>query len=328
MSEKRTDTNKDCKPDQIVFYEDGKAQRSEQDSNFDGRVDIWIIYGPDGKPSRQEIDTNGDGKRDRFVQLQDGVARHQLDDKNGDGKPDSTLYFAGSQPEKLEEDTNFDTRTDRTVTFRGGKPAVIEEDKNFDDKWDALAEFNPDGSKKSEQQDSNDDGKYDVTIHYANGKKVASRRTPTRTESPMSHATSGRIARREAWTTTAASDPGQLRRASSGARPRTRTATAGRLVSCDTAAESREEIDTRTRVMPTWSGSSTPASACGGGGQRGDSSRGRTTWDGDTRSGAADTNADAKLDTFIDSRAGERGARKRTATGTEDRRPYVLTPRA
>src|SRR5207344_1837023 len=55
---------------------------------------------------------------------------------------------------------------------RGGKPAVIEEDKDFDDKPDALAEFNPDGSKKSEQQDTNKDGKYDVTILYANGVKV------------------------------------------------------------------------------------------------------------------------------------------------------------
>ena len=49
---------------------------------------------------------------------------------------------------------------------------MIEEDKDFDDKPDALAEFNPDGSKKSEQQDTNDDGKYDVTIHYAKGAKV------------------------------------------------------------------------------------------------------------------------------------------------------------
>src|SRR5262245_31244102 len=52
ISEKRTDTNKDCKADQTVFYEDGKPARAEQDTNFDGRVDLWIVYGPDGKPAR------------------------------------------------------------------------------------------------------------------------------------------------------------------------------------------------------------------------------------------------------------------------------------
>ena len=113
LAEKRTDTNGDGRHDEVVFYEDGKPERAESDTNYDGRVDLWITYDADGKPAAQERDTNGDGKRDQWIQLEDGVPRNQRDDKNGDGKPDATLHFARRQPEQLEEDANFDGRIDR-----------------------------------------------------------------------------------------------------------------------------------------------------------------------------------------------------------------------
>src|SRR5687767_7711150 len=65
LVERRADTNKDCRQDEFVFYENGIAARAERDTDFDGRVDAFLYYEEDGKtPARQDQDTNKDGKND------------------------------------------------------------------------------------------------------------------------------------------------------------------------------------------------------------------------------------------------------------------------
>ena len=98
LSEKRTDTNEDCRPDEFVYYREGKAERAERDQDFDGRIDVWLYFGPDGQPLRQEQDTTGDGKADRWITHHGGRPRTQLDDRNADGKPDATLHYQGELP--------------------------------------------------------------------------------------------------------------------------------------------------------------------------------------------------------------------------------------
>jgi azurin len=43
LSQKRSDTNQDCRHDEFVFYVNGKAERAERDRDFDGRIDVWIF---------------------------------------------------------------------------------------------------------------------------------------------------------------------------------------------------------------------------------------------------------------------------------------------
>jgi hypothetical protein len=90
IAEKKADTNKDCRHDQHVFYVDGVAQRAERDTDFDGRLDVWVFYEEDGKtPARQDQDVDGNGEKDRWVTFREGRPSTQLDDRNGDGLADS-----------------------------------------------------------------------------------------------------------------------------------------------------------------------------------------------------------------------------------------------
>ena len=68
ISEKRVDKNHDCKPDEIIYYTDGKPERAEADTDLDGKMDVWTWFEKDGKTlGRQEQDTNKDGKADRWI---------------------------------------------------------------------------------------------------------------------------------------------------------------------------------------------------------------------------------------------------------------------
>ena len=66
LAEKRTDTNRDCKPNEVVHYENGRPVRAELDRSGDGAFDTWLVYEADGKTlAREELDTDADGQRDR-----------------------------------------------------------------------------------------------------------------------------------------------------------------------------------------------------------------------------------------------------------------------
>ena len=62
IAEKRSDTNHDCRHDEIVHYVDGVAERAERDTDHDGRSDVWQYFDEDGStPARQDEDSDGDG---------------------------------------------------------------------------------------------------------------------------------------------------------------------------------------------------------------------------------------------------------------------------
>ena len=58
------------------------------------------------------------------------------------------------------------------MRYQDGEIAVVEDDRSGDGKVDLRAEFNPDGSKRREQQDTSGDGTFDVLIVYKQGRKV------------------------------------------------------------------------------------------------------------------------------------------------------------
>jgi hypothetical protein len=230
VSEKRSDKNKDCRPDEIVYYAEGRPERAESDTDLDGRMDVWTFFEADGKTfGRQEQDTNKNGKADRWIQYRGGKPATQLDDRNGDARPDSTLFYEGDHPAALEEDTNLDGENDRWVTYRAGKTAVVEQDRDFDGDKDLRAELEPDGSKRLEQQDTKSDGKYDVWIHFEKGEKV---RVEEDTNADakvdvVTHTRGEEILRRGRRDSRLRSWPSS-RRARSAGRRATRTATARR----------------------------------------------------------------------------------------------------
>ena len=61
-----SDTNKDGKPDQWQYYENGQIVRTESDTNFDGKIDE-IGHFASGKLVKVEKDSDYDGKMDKWV---------------------------------------------------------------------------------------------------------------------------------------------------------------------------------------------------------------------------------------------------------------------
>src|SRR5262245_37810385 len=79
---KKRDLNGDGICDETVFYKNELPEHAESDTNFDGKIDLWIRYDLSGKEIAQEIDANFDGKVDRWITLEDGKPKIQRDDKN------------------------------------------------------------------------------------------------------------------------------------------------------------------------------------------------------------------------------------------------------
>src|SRR5574338_988424 len=161
---KKRDLNGDGICDETVFYKNELPEHAEVDTNYDGKIDLWIRYDLAGKEIAQERDTNFDGKVDQWTTLEDGKPKVQRNDKHGDGKPESVTYYENGERTRSEEDTNGDGRIDQWITYAAGKPAKVETDTDGDGKVDVRAEFGADGNKTVELQDTDRDGRFDVTI--------------------------------------------------------------------------------------------------------------------------------------------------------------------
>jgi hypothetical protein len=69
------DRNGDGTADVVVIYDDGDgghAVQGEIDTDLDGRVDRWEVFGPDGALLRVGTSSRGDGRADVW---QDGSSR-------------------------------------------------------------------------------------------------------------------------------------------------------------------------------------------------------------------------------------------------------------
>jgi hypothetical protein len=53
--------------DTFYFYDSGVLIRQEVDSNYDGKIDIWIYLYKSIYISKYEVDTDFDGKADKVV---------------------------------------------------------------------------------------------------------------------------------------------------------------------------------------------------------------------------------------------------------------------
>ena len=107
------DTNLDGIKDVVrTFNQKGEAIREESDSDYDGRIDIWINF-VDGRIAQEDVDTNKDGKADVWKFYVNGNLQRVRRDRNFDGKPDVWEMYTKGRLERLGFDDTYDGHVDR-----------------------------------------------------------------------------------------------------------------------------------------------------------------------------------------------------------------------
>jgi hypothetical protein len=107
------DTNLDGIKDVVrTFNAKGEAQHEEADTDYDGRIDVWIDF-VDGRMSIEKIDTNHDGKPDIWKYYVNGRLSRIQRDTQFDGKPDIWEIYGKGRLERMGMDVNFDGHVDR-----------------------------------------------------------------------------------------------------------------------------------------------------------------------------------------------------------------------
>mgnify|MGYP001230990366 CR=1 FL=1 len=107
------DTNLDGIKDVVrTFNQKGEALHEEADSDYDGKIDIWLNF-VDGRIAQEDIDTNKDGKPDVWKFYTNGQLQRIRRDRNGDGKPDVWEIYSKGRLERMGMDENSDGHVDR-----------------------------------------------------------------------------------------------------------------------------------------------------------------------------------------------------------------------
>lgn len=107
------DTNLDGIKDVVrTFNEKGEALKEEADTNYDGRVDVWISF-VQGRIAEENIDSNRDGKPDVWKVYNAGLLSRVKRDRNLDGKPDVWEIYAKGKLERMGLDDTYDGQVDR-----------------------------------------------------------------------------------------------------------------------------------------------------------------------------------------------------------------------
>ncbi|MBK6690885.1 MAG: hypothetical protein IPG50_01535 [Myxococcales bacterium] len=107
------DTNLDGIKDVVrTFNNKGEALREEADTNYDGRVDVWISF-VQGRLAEENLDTNADGRPDVWKAYTNGTLARIKRDRNGDGKPDVWEIYTRGRLERMGLDETMDGHVDR-----------------------------------------------------------------------------------------------------------------------------------------------------------------------------------------------------------------------
>ncbi|MCH8890570.1 MAG: hypothetical protein IH827_05795 [Myxococcales bacterium] len=198
------DADRDGVPEQIRFFDPDSMLllRLEQDSNFDGNLDIWNTY-TDGKLTARVRDTSGDGNADVWERYEGDRMTHRTIDRDHDGVADAFYIYGGGILVEERHDANNDGIVDRQISYQNLFRVRAEEDRDFDGNMDVWTTYGishgkevverveqatkgsgpPDrietydtSTGKSQlsklEEDRNGDGTVDVTSYYENGKLV------------------------------------------------------------------------------------------------------------------------------------------------------------
>jgi len=99
-----------------------------EDTNHDGRPDVWRYYDARGELTHVTIDSNFDGHPDREEQYRHGSLSRRETDRNFDHRIDLVEDFDPSTHEHVKStvDADFDGRADLLVLFQDGRPVHSE----------------------------------------------------------------------------------------------------------------------------------------------------------------------------------------------------------
>jgi hypothetical protein len=107
------DTNLDGIKDVVrTFNAKGEALKEEADTNYDGKIDVWINF-VDGRIASVEQDTTRSGKADVWKFYVNGQLQRIRRDRNGDGKPDVWEIYTNGRLERMGVDETHDGHVDR-----------------------------------------------------------------------------------------------------------------------------------------------------------------------------------------------------------------------
>ena len=198
------DADRDGVPEQIRFFDPDSMLllRLEQDSNFDGNLDIWNTY-TEGKLTARVRDTSGDGNADVWERYKDDRMTHRTIDRDHDGIADAFYIYGGGILVEERHDANNDGIVDRQISYQNLFRVRAEEDRDRDGNMDVWTTYGishgkevververstkgsgpPDrietydtSTGKSQlsklEEDRDGDGTIDVTSRYENGKLV------------------------------------------------------------------------------------------------------------------------------------------------------------
>jgi hypothetical protein len=198
------DADEDGKPEQIRFFdpESMVLLRSEQDSNFDGVLDIWSTYEA-GRLVARVRDTNDDAEADVWEHYENDRMTHRTIDRDRNGVADAFYQYAGGILVEERHDANNDGSVDRRIRYQNLFRQSAEEDLDRDGQMDVWTLYGvshgkevvvrieraskgngaPDvfetydistGTSMLEklEEDRDGNGTVDVTSRYENGKLV------------------------------------------------------------------------------------------------------------------------------------------------------------
>jgi hypothetical protein len=130
---RETDVNGDGRKDVIRYYDDdGRSLREEADRNFDGKMDIVLVF-QDGKVVRKELDENHDGRIDTklFFDAAGKLLRAERDlagrSTESRWQPDRWEYYEDGRMVRMGTDLDGDhkvDRWDRDLEYRAAKEAA------------------------------------------------------------------------------------------------------------------------------------------------------------------------------------------------------------
>ncbi len=199
------DVDDDGRPEQVRYFDprSGKILREERDSDYDGRMDAWLVYS-DGVLSERVLDSSGDGRsdvwehyaagqlrermldrnddsvQDAFFRYQDDALAEERHDADDDGRIDLTIHYENLRRVRAEEDLDRDGRIDTWTTYQteGGQdhPARVEHDSKGRGSPDVVETYEVEQGKAllaRREEDLDGDGDADVVSIYEHGKLVA-----------------------------------------------------------------------------------------------------------------------------------------------------------
>ncbi|WDP84379.1 MAG: hypothetical protein HUN05_03795 [Desulfobacter sp.] len=189
-----TDKNQDKVMDQTIFFSaTGAREKLADDTNFNGRPDMWQFYKNNGL-ERLERDENGDGKTDLKVFYGPGAVKKRLTrDSDFNGYFETCQVYDDPQWTLVTtQDFNRDHHPDICTCYTGQVIRVKRTDEDLDGKIDLIEYYTLSGALEKQveirtknasltwfynqkdtperaEEDLNGDGKTDTWYFYAKG---------------------------------------------------------------------------------------------------------------------------------------------------------------